>query len=484
MSGGDVVDAALRRVPHRPAVVDASSGRVWTYADLDRRAWQLTQVLRQHGIGRGDHVAWIAWNRGEFVEAGLGCQRVGAALVPLNPGATVWERERQLALTQPALIIDGVGDGRLERGDAEVLRLGDAPGEYESRVTAMPGDAVSSDADDASIAAVLFTSGSTALPRGARLSRRMLRINAAASAEAWAFSTATVAAIASPLWHAGGFGAMLWPTLHAGGTVVVMPSFDAGTFWPSLRRHGVTTMFGVPTMWQRAIEAAGAGHAAGHGLEWVLCGGAPMSQRLHDRYRAVGISLRQGLGMTEAGINLCTPALQDVIDAPLSVGRPLPHILVDTTRDDGELVVGGPCVANGYVGPVQPGDETFLPDGRVRTGDLVRVDEAGRVIVTGRRKQVYMTSGFTVSPAEVELALHECATLEAVAVVPVPDQRRGEVGHAFVVPAAGHAVDVERLRREVRTRLSGYKVPAHIELVDDLPRTSSGKVDRGALRRG
>jgi fatty-acyl-CoA synthase len=503
MSAGDLLTPSLQRHPQRRAVVDAGSGRVWTYADLDRRASQAAQVLRQRGVGRGDLVAWIAWNRGELVEALIACLRVGAALVPLNPGATPWERARHLRLTGPAVIVDGVGDRSLAGQSADVIVLDDTSSGYEQRVAAMPVTRTSSDAHEDAIGAVLFTSGSTSTPRGARLPQRMLLTNAAASAHVWDLSSSTVAAVVSPLWHAGGFGAMLLPTLHAGGTVVVLPSFDAETFWPTLARHAVTTMFGVPTLWQRALDAPGIEEAARGSLTWLLCGGAPMSLRLRDRYRAFGLPLRQGLGMTEAGINLCTPTPQDADTAPLSVGRPLPGITVaiDPTRaaaavqgdgqataatdaaaaPGGELVISGPCVAARYLGASEVDDETFAPDGRVRIGDLVRRDEDGRLWVVGRRTQVYTTSGFSVSPAEVELALQESADLDAVAVVPVPDENRGEVGHAFVVARAGRHVDAERLRSALRERLSGYKVPARIDVVADLPRTPSGKIDRHAL---
>lgn len=487
MSDGDLLTTSLAGDPQRAAVVDAGTGRVWTYADLDRRAGQVAQVLRQHGVRRGDHVAWIAWNRGELVEALLACLRIGAALVPLNPGATAWERARHLRLTRPTLIVDGLGDRSLAGHGADVISLDDSPGGYDRRVAAMPGGRTSSDAHDEAIGAVLFTSGSTSTPRGARLPQRMLLTNAAASAHVWDFSPSTVTAVVSPLWHAGGLGAMPLPTLHAGGTVVVLPSFDPATFWHTLARHAVTTMFGVPTLWQRALDAPGVDDAARRGLRWLLCGGAPMSLRLRDRYRASGLPLRQGLGMTEAGINLCTPTPQDAEIAPLGVGRPLPWITaeIETTRvavaADGELIVDGPCVAAGYLGASDLEDETFTPDGRVRTGDLVRRDEAGRLWVVGRRRQVFTTSGFSVSPAEVELALQECGDFDDVAVVPVPDERRGEVGHAFVVPTHGRCVDDLVLRAALRTRLSGYKIPACIHVMDSLPRTSSGKIDRIAL---
>lgn len=507
MSEAALLDTLLSRHAARLAVVDAATGRTWTYADLDRRAEQCARVLREHGVTRGAHVTWTSWNRGEFVEVLWACLRLGATLVPLNPGGTTWERRRQLALLAPALSIDGVPARDDEAARMRIPRihlLDDGPRGYHARLSAGSSRGRTSDGTPDAIGAVLFTSGSTARPRGARLPQRMLLRNAIASVEAWEWTPSTVAAIVSPLWHAGGFGAMLLPTLAAGGTVVVLPGFDPHTFWATLRSHGVTTLFGVPTLWQRALDAPGAAAAAGHGVQWLLSGGAPLPRRLHDRYGAIGLSLRQGLGMTEAGINLCTPTPLDVHEAPTSVGRPVPDIGVEIREwqpdspeasaasphaageaartDAGELVVSGPCVAAGYVGPDDDHD-TFLPDGRVRTGDLVRRDEAGRLHVVGRRKQVFSTSGFSVSPAEIELALHESADLADAVVVPVPDEARGEVGHAFVVPARGRAIDAEMLRAALRDRLSGYKVPARIHVVHDLPRTSSGKVDRAALQR-
>ena len=142
---------------------------------------------------------------------------------------------------------------------------------------------------------------------------------------------------------------------------------------------------------------------------------------------------------------------------------------------------GGACIADGYLGPVDPEDRTFLPDGRVHTGDLGSIDEAGRLRITGRSKHVFVTSGFTVSPAEVELALLESSAVSDAVVVATPHPTLGEVGVAFVVPGRRGDVDTEGLRAALRDRLSGYKIPTRIEVVAELPRTSSGKVDRRAL---
>ena len=502
MFHADVLAEQARHHGARVAVVDVQQDVSRTYRELDVRASALARVLRAHGARPGTAIGWLAWNRIEMVEALFACVRIGASLVALNPRSTPWELSRKLSLTDiPMLIVEQQvlptldaarppGDGNAARRACLVLD-GDGADAYERALAGVDASRdVASDASPDAIAAVLFTSGSTATPRGARLSQRMLMGNAMVTVAAWQLTAGTVAGIVSPMWHAGGFGAFLLPTLLAGGTLVILRQAESATFWPTLRRHGVQVLFGVPTLWSQALEWPGLPDVAGR-IRWLLSGGAPLPRRVATRYDVMGIPLRQGFGMTEAGINLATESGDDAATAPGTVGRPLPWVDVQVVRGDGapvaagdvgELIIGGPFVADGYLGPHEPGDSTFIGDGRVRTGDLVSVDEAGRLLITGRTKHVFVTSGFTVSPAEVELALLESAAVADAAVVSTPHPTLGEVGIAYVVPGRGRAdVDTESLRSALRERLSGYKIPTRFEVVGELPRTSSGKVDRRAL---
>ncbi|MGI8672207.1 MAG: class I adenylate-forming enzyme family protein [Luteitalea sp.] len=500
MLHADVLAAQALLQGARPAVVDAHSGTVRTYAELDRRANALVRVLRGRGVGPGAVVGWVAFNRIEMIEALFACVRLGAALAADNPRATAWEMSRKLGLTAPACVVVErdilsvlgrvPGVLRTDWSDRLVLDTDGLDG-YERAIAGVSSSLdASSDASPDATAAILFTSGSTATPRGVRLPQRMLAGNALVTATSWQLGRDTTVAIVSPMWHAGGFGALLLPTLTAGGRLVLLRQFSAPTFWATMRRHEVQLAFGVPTLWQRASAAPGFADARIGGVRWLLCGGAPMPLPLHLRYRSAGLLLRQGYGMTEAGINLCTSDDTECREYPGSVGRALPWVEISVCRNDGqpvvegevgELLIGGPFVADGYVNAPPETTATFGTDGRVRTGDLVRRDEVGRLWLQGRAKDVFVSSGFTVSPAEVELALHECADLAEVAVVALPDPDRGEIGVAFVVPAQPPLVAPERLREAVRERLSGYKVPARIVTVPTLPRTSSGKVDRRAL---
>ncbi len=501
MFHADVLAEQARHHGSRTAAVDVHQDVSRTYRELDARAGALARAMRQRGVGPGCAVAWLAWNRIEMVEALFACIRVGASLVALNPRSTSWELSRKLALTElPMLIVERhvletqravlETAGLRGTGGACLVLDGDGEDAYERVIgAASAGLEVASDASPEAIAAVLFTSGSTAAPRGARLSQRMLAGNALVTVAAWQLTAGTVAGIVSPMWHAGGFGALLLPTLLAGGTLVILRQAEATTFWPALRRHGVQVVFGVPTLWLQALEWPGLHDMSGR-LRWLLSGGAPLPRRIATRYDALGVPLRQGFGMTEAGINLATESGDDAATTPGTVGRPLPWVEVQIAGADGvalppgevgDVIVGGACIADGYLGPVDPEDRTFLPDGRVHTGDLGSIDEAGRLRITGRSKHVFVTSGFTVSPAEVELALLESSAVSDAVVVATPHPTLGEVGVAFVVPGRRGDVDTEGLRAALRDRLSGYKIPTRIEVVAELPRTSSGKVDRRAL---
>jgi fatty-acyl-CoA synthase len=497
MFHADVLAEQARHHGSRTAAVDVHQDVSRTYRELDARASALARAMRLRGVTPGTSVAWIAWNRIEMLEALFACVRLGASLVALNPRSTAWELSRKLALTEfPLLIVERqvleVQPAALTVGRGSTCLVLDHDGEdaYERAIGTTSGRLdLASDASPEAIAAVLFTSGSTAAPRGARLSQRMLAGNALVTVAAWQLTPGTVAGIVSPMWHAGGFGALLLPALLAGGTLVILRQAEPTTFWPSLRRHGAQVLFGVPTLWLQALEWPGLHEMSGR-LRWLLSGGAPLPRRIATRYDALGVPLRQGFGMTEAGINLATESGEDAATAPGTVGRPLPWVdvqIVDAEGADlppgeiGAVIVGGPCVADGYLGPADPEDGTFRPDGRVDTGDLGSLDDAGRLRITGRSKHVFVTSGFTVSPAEVELALLESSGVSEAVVVATPHPTLGEVGVAFVVPGRRGDVDTEGLQAALRDRLSGYKIPTRIEVVAELPRTSSGKVDRRAL---
>lgn len=495
MLTADLIHGLVPRLATRLALVDRDGQRTWTFAQLDRAVARVAAALRRAGVGRGQAVAVVSPNRAEVILLWLACQRLSAIFAPLDPRATPWELRRRLSLVEPSLVVVAADAASRVAEACEAAGLParrvvfDQAGRdgYDAWRAAASRPLGGSEADAGAIGVVLFTSGSTATPRGARLPQRMLATNAFVTAAAWDLRPDDRALVTSPLWHAGGLGAFPLATWAAGGSVVIASRFHAESYWDDLLALGITATFGVPTSWQRAARAHDFGRPTG--LRLPLIGGAPAPARLLIAYRQAGLPLRQGFGMTEAGINLLTATPEQARDGLPGVGWPLPGVEVAVLAPDGrpcpddvegDLVIGGPFVAEGYVGAP---DETaaVFEGGRVRTGDLV-VRRAHGFEVVGRRAQTYTTNGYLVSGAEVELALHDVADLEAVAVVAVPDAEVGEVSVAFVVPGRRDADGTASLLSRLRARLSRYKWPVAIVERDALPEASSGKIDRERLR--
>jgi fatty-acyl-CoA synthase len=316
---------------------------------------------------------------------------------------------------------------------------------------------------------LIFTSGSTGKPKGALLTHANLLANARSTARAWQLTKDDVAVADAPLFHTGGLNVLATPLLVLGGTVVVTPRFDAAKSLEAMAKERATVAFGVPQMLER-LAALGAPEAAPTVRLWLV-GGAPCPARVAAAY---GERLVVGFGMTECGPNCFRPV--SLPARPDNVGLPT-FDLEARIADDGELWLRGPHVFAGYFRDGEATRAALSDDGWLRTGDVFsKSDDGWRVI--GRKKEMFISGGENVYPAEIEAALAAHRSVIASAVIGVPDETWGEAGVAFVV---ADDVEAETLRTFVRSRLAAFKVPREVRLVDELPRTASGKIDRSRL---
>ncbi|MBI3567220.1 MAG: AMP-binding protein [Gemmatimonadetes bacterium] len=494
----DPVRAWARATPDKCAIVSTTRDPRATgshrsqvsYAQLDDAAGRWAALLTAEGIAAGDRVAVLSMNRVELVALLYGCGRIGAALVPLNWRLSSAELQRIVADAQPKLI---VGESRFAdrrvavAGDVTWLDLdADAP-------TVLATMRPNADATLAleSIAIVLYTSGSTGRPKGAMLSQRQLLFNAIATNTGWNLGAEDIAPISTPFFHTGGWNVFSTPMWLAGGTVVLLDGFDAATFLDALAAERCTVAFGVPTQLVMLAESAAWGRELPD-LRWFACGGAPCPPQLAARVHGAGYKLRLGFGMTEFGPNCFGTSDEMAVAKPESVGWPMPFVqmrLVDeqmadvATGEVGELLLRGPQLFSGYLNDPVRTAEAMTPDGWLRTGDLASRDADGAYTIRGRRKDMFISGGENVFPGEIEASLADCEGVAEAVVVGVPHAKWGEVGHGFVQPRTGAAPDVNVLLATLRERLAHYKVPKALEIVAELPRIGSGKVDRAALRR-
>ena len=468
------VDDHARATPSKVALIAADTGARTTYAELAAKSARLAGTLATaHGVGEGDRVAVLAWGHVHTFELLVACCRLGAVLVPLNLRLSDHELGPVLARCEAKVLL--VDTSFAER----------APEATAPRAT-FPVDAsaepVTTTGDLALPLVMLFTSGTTGLPKGALQPGKAIAANASSTADAWKLGAGDVALVDAPLFHTGGLNVLATPLLYAGGTVVVAPRFEAEASGDLIVEHRATIAFGVPTMLERFI-ATGVVDRSSVRL-WVT-GGAPCPHSLLDAFAEKGRMLVQGFGMTECGPNCFRPfdgMAKGAIGLPT---RALEMRLVDDDGADvpegesGELLLRGPQLFLGYFRDPEATRGAFR-DGWLKTGDVLRATPEGW-FVAGRKKEMFISGGENVYPAEVEAALMAHAAVAEAAVVSVPDPKWGEAGVAYVLTRA--TATPEELRVFLRERIAAYKVPRTIHVEGELPRTASNKIDKQALAK-
>ena len=488
----DWIESRARIWADRTALVDASTDRVVTYAALDDRARRLARTLHERcGVGGGDRVALLAHNRPIAFELLFACAKLGATVVPLSwrlapreladvvahcePSALLWDEElAELA----AAAVDALPRAALARvgtdGEPSVVR-------HASNAPA-PEPLVPE-----SVAMVLYTSGTTGRAKGAMLTWRQLEANAVGTTLSCDLGPTDRCLAFLPLFHTGGLNCLATPLLFRGGSVVLMRRFDAEESLRLLERHAIETTIAVPTMYQMLLEA-GLEDRYLPRLRAMLCGGAPCPEPLIERLHAAGLPLRQGYGSTEVGPNCFTLSPLEGPHRVGSVGHPVPHGEVRLVDEDGaevavgetgELQIRGPHVTAGYLHAPEETRRTIDAQGWLSTGDLARRTEDGVFYIAGRKKEMFISGGENVYPAEVENALAQHPAVRAVAVVGVPHERWGQVGMAVVVPCA--PIGADELGPWLRERIAAFKVPRTFRFVDALPTNSTGKVQKHLL---
>ena len=431
MHFGHWLSSAAGRRPDRIAV--AAADESVTYRELLLRAVRAAGALHVRGVKRG-HPIGLALEPGlPFAEALHGALMIGAPVVPIDPRLTGPERH---ALTRD---LEEVITRPL-RHESGVFQLPEPP----------PREAV---------ALIVGTSGTTGRPRQHEITFGNIRANASGLTQAMGLADDERWLCPLPLSHVGGLMVLLRSTLMATTAVLAPPPFDVDAVAGQLRDGGITIASLVPTQLQRLLDA---GATPGPELRRILLGGGPMPRALLARARSAGFPVCPSYGLTEA-CSTVTVAEQGDLE---TAGRALPGVGIAVTAEGEILVSGG----------------TLNSLGSLRTGDLGRIDADGRLIVTGRKRDVIITGGENVSPAEVEAVLAEHADVVEAAVFARPHPEWGEAITALVVPRPGTELNQAALRAHCVERLAGFKVPKAFEPVDALPRTESGKVRRADLR--
>ncbi len=488
-----------RRTPDKLAVVDLSSERRLNYAQFDGRIARLATHLRDRlKIARGDRVAVLALNTTDTLEVQFACGRIGAVFLPLNTRLTVPELQYIVGDAAPKLMIH---DGELADVALTVAKLCEVisalqlgpNGPYETAIaTSEPLDhAEVVTLDD--ISTIMYTSGTTGQPKGAIITYGMTFWNCVNLGGPAYISPSSVLLTVLPLFHTGGLNCYTNPVLHAGGTVLIMRAFDPGLTLELISdpSHGINVFFGVPAIYQFMAQHPAFASSDFSRLVIGGVGGAPMPVPLLKVWEIRGVALQQGYGMTETSPAVLTLDREDAVRKAGSSGKPVLHTEVRIVRPDGadaeigelgELWVKGPNITPGYWNRPDANQSSFT-DGWLHTGDAARIDQEGFYYIVDRWKDMYISGGENVYPAEVENVLHQLAAVAEAAVIGIPDEQWGETGMAIVAVRAGHSLTEAEIQAHCETNLARFKRPRLIRFVDALPRNATGKIHKPTLRK-
>jgi fatty-acyl-CoA synthase len=488
-----------RRTPHKVAAVDVASERRFTYAEFDRRISRFAAHLRdQLKIARGDRVAVLALNTTDTLEVQFACGRLGAIFLPLNTRLTVPELQFIVGDASPKVLVHDADLAEIALTVAKLcnveasLLLG-PNGSYETAIAAAtPLDRYEGVTLD-DVSTIMYTSGTTGLPKGAIITHGMTFWNCVNLGGPAFISPSTVLLTVLPLFHTGGLNCYTNPVLHAGGTVLIMRAFDPGVALQLISdpAHGINSFFGVPAIYQFMAQHPAFDSADFSRLIIGGVGGAPMPVPLLKIWEARGVALQQGYGMTETSPAVLTLDREDAARKAGSSGKPVLHTEVRIVRPDGtdadvgelgELWVKGPNVTPGYWNRPDANQSSFT-DGWLHTGDATRVDEEGFYYIVDRWKDMYISGGENVYPAEVENVLHQIPAIAEAAIIGVPDAQWGEVGMAIVAVKPGHRLTEADIHAHCAANLARFKCPRLIRFVDALPRNATGKIHKPTLRK-
>jgi malonyl-CoA/methylmalonyl-CoA synthetase len=481
----DMLEALRHGAAANRRLVQEGPGTAVTYAEALARAGGFAAVLRRYRVGPGDRVAVQAEKSLDMLWLYLGCLRAGAVFLPLNPAYTPAETGYFLADAEVALFV------------ADPEQLAGAGGFPAVTLAALAADAATAETDfddhpatAQTLAAILYTSGTTGRSKGVMLSRGNLASNAETLAKVWAFTGDDVLLHILPVFHTHGLFVATNTVLAAGASMIFLPAFTPDGVFDNLPRASV--MMGVPTHYTRLLQDSRlTANAVAH-MRLFVSGSAPLSAATHrDWAERTGTAILERYGMTETNMNTSNP--YDGERRAGTVGFPLPQVELRITDpetgtplpqgDIGLIEIRGPNVFQGYWRAPDKTAADFRPDGFFMTGDMGSIDANGYLAILGRTKDLVITGGLNVYPAEVENVIDDIPGVAASAVIGIPHLDFGEAVVAVIVGAPGASLDENAIRAALRGRLAAFKIPKRIIVASDLPRNAMGKVQKNVLRQ-
>ncbi len=484
--------------PNKPAAAEYETGHTITYGTLHRLANRLAHhFTTQYGVKKGDRIALLAENCLEYLILFGVAQKTGCTLVPMNYRLTGPEIDYLLQNSEPTLVI---GEAKFQSTLESAPTYHKIPHRWSWEalsafcnadiVTPNDGNFEITPVDEDDPVFILYTSGTTGFPKGALYTHKMLFWNSINTAMSLIVNSESRTVNVMPPFHTGGWNVLTTPFLHHGGFTIMMRKFDPDIVLKLLQEERLSLFMAVPTMLKMMTEAPGFESAEFPHLHYFIVGGEAMPVPLIETWHRKGVPIRQGFGLTEVGPNLTSLHQDDAIRKKGSIGRPNYYVqirIVDEQGMDvpsgspGEFLLKGPMVTPGYWRNPEATAKAIV-GGWFHTGDMVRVDDEQYIYVVDRIKNMFISGGENVYPAEVERVLLTHPDVAEAAIIGVADDKWGEVGQAFVVPRPGYSPSSGDLEQFCRERLAKFKVPKYFKLVEALPKNDTGKINRVALK--
>jgi fatty-acyl-CoA synthase len=498
----DWIKRHAERTPHKLALVDAHTGRTFTYNQLNQRANRFTHFMKDTlGLKTGDRISILAQNSSDYFEILFACGKLGVILNTLNWRLTPPELEFILEDCTPRLLIyepmfSGTVETLIDRITPEYyLILGDE---------ALPGHTTYKDALNSSSPAgvemppltyndtwaIIYTSGTTGYPKGAQVTFGNFFYNAIGMGQAIDLTSQDINLNVLPTFHIGGLGLHAGPTFHAGGTVVVMRTFDPADCLQLIQDWRVTVILLVPSIYLVLSQFPDFDKYDLSSVRSWSSGGSALPPSLVHDFAKKGIIIQQGFGMTETGPTVFLITKDEALRKAGSVGKSVLHTDVRIMDKEGhvlgpdqvgELCIRGGNVINSYWNRPEATAEALV-DGWLHSGDAAKYDDEGFYAIVDRWKDMYISGGENVYPAEVENVIYQHPSVAEVAVIGVPHPKWQEVGKAIVVIKSGQTLSEEQVISFCEGKLARYKIPKSVIFVDFLPRTAAGKVLKRELK--
>ncbi len=481
--------------PGRMFIREHNRNISWTYQDFNKRAESFADFLiENYKIKKGDRIAIYSKNSSEHILLFSACVKTGAILVPLNFRLTPREINTLIADAEPLIFYY---DNEFKSASEQL----EFPAETKKAELSEVSEFLfynnnderfrtSRSFDENDPVMILYTAGTTGLSKGVIITHKMLFWNSINTGLRLDLNSSDHTQSFAPFFHTGGWNVLFTPFLHHGASHTLLTHFDAELILQLMEKEKATILFGVPTMLQMMSDSPRFEKTDLSSVRYAIVGGAPMPIPLINKWHDKGVFIRQGYGLTEVGPNTFSLHQDDAIKKKGSIG--FPNFYIDTkivndkgeeagVEEVGELWMKSPVVTPGYWRKENETSEA-MTEGWFHTGDMMRKDSEGYYFVVDRKKNMYISGGENVYPAEIESFLLTNENIKEAAVIGVPDEQWGEVGKAFVVLKPGSNPSPEEILKYCRGNLAKYKIPKHIEFIDELPKNDAGKTDRKKLQ--